>query len=104
MRHSIFNLAVLAASLAFTATASANGFEGNGIIEKVELSNNLITVNEETFKLPNSIVVEGNPAILQVKPGYQIGFSGEIGTPYPVISSVYIYPDSVCRVEMGLEP
>ena len=100
----LLSLTALIASLAFSAGLRANGFESNGIVDEVNPDQNLITVGEEIFRLPNSTLFEGGPAMFQLQPGYQIGFSGEIAAPYPVITSVYIYPESVRRVQMGLEP
>lgn len=104
MRSKLFGLAIMSVLAAFGTNVNANGFEGNGLIEKVDIGSNLIKVGEQTYKLPGSTAFEGSPAILQVKPGYQIGYSGELATPYPIISSIYIYPESIRSVEMGLAP
>ncbi|EQM78352.1 PilY2 family type 4a fimbrial biogenesis protein [Pseudomonas stutzeri] len=84
--------------------ANAATFEAVGIIEEVRLGQSLVVVENITYNLPNNTVLNGTPAILQLKPGYLIGFSGAEGSPHPIIESVYLYPDSVRRVEAGEQP
>ncbi|CAM5263867.1 Pilus assembly protein PilY OS=Stutzerimonas stutzeri OX=316 GN=UF78_03755 PE=4 SV=1 [Stutzerimonas stutzeri] len=81
--------------------AIAGGFEGNGEIAKVELLKNQIEVDEQTYSLPHSTQLDGSPAIFQLKPGCQIGFSGRLASPHNIIDSVYLYPESVKAVEQG---
>lgn len=94
-----------ALSLIFlSSVANAATFEAVGIIEDVRLGQNLVVVEETTYALPNKTVINGTSAILQLKPGYLIGFSGTEASPHPIIESLYLYPDSVRSVELGEQP
>lgn len=95
---------VVLTSAILSSGLSAENFEGIGVIDEINPSNNLIIVGEETFKLPNTVLFEGSSVINQIKPGNQIGFSGDEASPHPVITSVYIYPDSVSNVQTSREP
>lgn len=85
----------------FVGAVGAQNFEGVGEISEVRLGENLIEVNEQLYSLPMSTLLDGRAAIVQLQPGYQIGFSGAVGSPYSVIKSVYLYPESVLRVRRG---
>lgn len=98
----LIKIRYLATSLLLLIASSfshAEGFEGTGLVEEIELSKGLITVAEEIFYLPNSILVDGSPAIFQLQRGYQVNFSGKLGGRYPVIQSIYIDPESVLRAQ-----
>jgi hypothetical protein len=84
--------------------AHASTFEAVGTIDDVRLGQSLVVVEEKTYALPNKTVLNGTPAILQLKPGYLIGFSGTDASPHPIIESIYLYPDSVRSVELGEQP
>ncbi|QUE76697.1 PilY2 family type 4a fimbrial biogenesis protein [Stutzerimonas stutzeri] len=84
--------------------ANAATFEAVGTIDEVRLGENLVVVEQTTYALPNNTVINGTPAILQLKPGYLISFSGTEASPRSIIESVYLYPDSVRRVEQGEQP
>tara|TARA_R110000751_G_scaffold57786_3_gene122445 strand:- start:1379 stop:1660 length:282 start_codon:yes stop_codon:yes gene_type:complete len=90
-------------ALFFSTCLSAEVFEGNGVIEEVDTIQNLITIGEERYRLPNSTFFEGSPAVMQLQPGYQVGFSGETGVPHSVITSMFIYPESIQQAQTGLE-
>lgn len=97
-RQLIFIPAAFLLALA-SVSSHAQGFEGTGFIDKVELGKNLVTVGEETFYLPNSTLLDGGPAIFQLKPGYQVNFSGNVDNRHPTITSIYLYPESVVLAE-----
>ena len=84
--------------------AKAATFEAMGTIEDVRLGQNLVVVERVTYALPNKTVINGTPAILQLKAGYLIGFSGTEASPHSIIESLYLYPDSVRNVELGEQP
>lgn len=92
---------VLITAAIFAGAASAQGFEGVGEVDEILVGESLVEVNEQWYSLPMSTLLEGRAAIVQLQPGYQIGFSGSTGSPYSVIKSVYLYPESVLRVRRG---
>lgn len=96
-----FTKAATLFSALLTGQAIAIGFEGNGEIAAVDLLNNQIEVDEQIYRLPHSTQIGGSPAILQLKPGYQIGFSGRLANPHSIIESIYPYPKSIKAVEQG---
>lgn len=99
------HVSLTALSLIFlSGLTHAATFEAVGTIDDVRLGQNLVVVEATTYALPNKTVINGTPAILQLKPGYLIGFSGAEASPHPIIESVYLYPDSVRRVEEGEQP
>lgn len=87
-----------------SSLAQAATFEAVGVIEDVRLGKNVVIVEQSIYTLPNQTVINGAPAILQLKPGYLIGFSGSEASPHPIIESVYLYPESVRSVEHGEQP
>ncbi len=101
MHNTHFLKAITLFAVLFAGQAIAGGFEGNGEVVEVELLKNQIEIDEQTYRLPNSTQLSGSPAILQLKPGYQIGFSGRLASPHNIIDSVYLYPESVKAVEQG---
>lgn len=90
--------------ISLSGFANAATFEAVGTIEDVRLGQNLVVVEKITYALPNKTVINGTPAILQLKPGYLIGFSGTEASPHSIIESLYLYPDSVRSVELGEQP
>lgn len=101
MHTTHFHKSIMLVAALLAGQAVAGGFEGNGEISLVELLKNQIEVDEQTYNLPHSTHLSGSPAILQLKPGYQIGFSGRLASPYNIIDSIYLYPESVKAVEQG---
>jgi len=99
MKKILLSVAVALSAASFTASAQANTFEDIGTVQSVQLGNNIIGVNDTFYSLPNSVDVDGVAAILKLKPGYLVGFSGTLGTPYNRIDSLYLYPESVREVE-----
>lgn len=103
MKRFLLSVAVAFSAASFTVTAQANTFEEIGTVQSVELGTNLIGVNDTFYKLPNAVQADGASAILQLKPGYLVGFSGTRKTPYNLIDSLYLYPESVIEVEQNLK-
>ncbi|WP_312929347.1 PilY2 family type 4a fimbrial biogenesis protein [Stutzerimonas nitrititolerans] len=99
----LYTLAALPLALLMSTTNAAT-FEAVGTIGDVQLGRNLIVVDEITYSLPNQTAINGTPAILQLEPGYLIGFSGTEASPYPIIDSLYLYPESVHNVEQRVRP
>ncbi|BCY01084.1 hypothetical protein EGJ13_09360 [Stutzerimonas stutzeri] len=94
-----------ALSLIFlSGLTNAATFEAVGTIDDVRLGQNIVVVADTTYALPNRTMINGTPAILQLKPGYLIGFSGTEASPHSIIESLYLYPDSVRSVELGEQP
>ena len=99
------HLSLTALSLTFlSGFTHAATFEAVGTIDDVRLGHNLVVVETTTYALPNTTVINGMPVILQLKPGYLIGFSGTEASPHSIIESVYLYPDSVRSVDLGEQP
>lgn len=96
-------LAALSMAL-FAGAVHAATFEAVGTISDVQLGRNLVIVEETTYSLPNKTELNGTPAILQLKPGYLLGFSGTEASPHSIIDSLYLYPESVRNVEQGEQP
>lgn len=71
----------------------AEGFEGTGVVEAVDIGRNLVTIDETILTVPKDLFWQGKPAIQQLAPGQRVGLSGPDGSPYPVIESIYIYPE-----------
>ena len=97
-------LALLALSISpLVATAEVNTFEEAGMIEDVNAGKNLITVNETLYYLPASVqLYDGGAAILKVRPGYVISFSGDLATPFNKIRDLYIHPESIQQAEENM--
>lgn len=103
MKNILLSVAVALSVASFTVSAQVNTFEEIGTVQSVQLGTNLIGVNDTFYKLPNAVQVDGASAILQLKPGYLVGFSGTRETPYNLIDSLYLYPESVLEVEQNLK-
>ncbi len=103
MKKILLSVAVALSAASFLASAEVNTFEDIGTVQSVQLGNNVIGVNDTFYSLPNSVQVDGASAILKLKPGYLIGFSGTRGTPYNLIDSLYLYPKSVREVDQNLK-
>ncbi|HAB91137.1 PilY2 family type 4a fimbrial biogenesis protein [Denitrificimonas caeni] len=103
MKKILLSVAVVLSAASFTASAQVNTFEDIGIVQSVQLGKNVINVNETLYSLPNTVQIEDVSAILKLKPGYLVGFSGIVGTPYNRINSLYLYPQSVTEVEQNLK-
>lgn len=103
MKNILLSVAVALSAASFTASAEVNTFEDIGTVQSVQLGNNVIGVNDTFYSLPNSVEVDGTAAILKLKPGYLVGFSGTLATPYHRIDSLYLYPESVIEVEQNLK-
>lgn len=103
MKKILFSVAVALSAASFIANAQVDTFENVGTVQSVQLGNNVIGVNDTFYSLPNSVEVDGAAAILKLKPGYLVGFSGTLATPYNRIDSLYLYPDSVEEVERNLK-
>ena len=99
MKNILLSVAVALSAASFMANAQVNTFEDIGTVQSVQLGTNLIGVNDTFYKLPNAVQVDGASAILQLKPGYLVGFSGTGETPYNLIDSLYLYLESVLEVE-----
>lgn len=106
MLRSRFNLGLaLSAALLACSVSAAETFEGIGEVIAVDVGKNLIQLDEQVYSLPNSTEVNQAPAIFQLQPGSQIGFSGRTAAPYFVINSVFIYPESTQQLnESGQRP
>ncbi|MCW3147090.1 PilY2 family type 4a fimbrial biogenesis protein [Stutzerimonas stutzeri] len=105
MNYNKFFRPLIALSAGLLAgTAHSASFEGVGSIDDVQLGRNLIVVQEVIYALPNNTMLNGTPAILQLKPGYLIGFSGIEASPHSIIESIYLYPETVRAVEQGERP
>lgn len=90
-----FNLwLALSAALLTYGVNAAETFESIGEVVAVDVAKNIIQVDEQLYSLPNSTLANQTPAIFQLQPGTQIGFSGRTATPYFIINSVFIYPKS----------
>ena len=103
MKKFMFSVAVALSAASFMASAQVNTFEDIGSIQSVQLGNNVIGINDTFYSLPNSVQIDGVAAILKLKPGYLMGFSGTLAAPYNRIESLYVYPDSVKEVERNLK-
>lgn len=103
MKKILLSVAVALSAACFIVSAQANTFEDIGTVQSVELGNNVIGVNDTFYSLPNNVEVDGVAAILKLKPGYLVGFSGVLATPYNRIDSLYLYPESVIEVERNLK-
>ena len=103
MKNILFSVAVALSATSFIANAQVDTFEDVGTIQSVQLGTNVIGVNDTFYSLPNSVEVEGVSAILKLKPGYLVGFSGTLSMPYNRIDSLYLYPESVIEVEQNLK-
>lgn len=103
MRNILLFIVVALSAASFTASAQVNTFEDIGTVQSVQLGNNVIVVNDTSYHLPNTVQVEGAAAILKLKPGYLVGFSGTLATPYNSIDSLYLYPESVIETEQNLK-
>ncbi len=79
--------------------AIAEGFEGTGVVEAIDTSRNLVTVDDTILSVPGNLLWEGRPVIQQLVPGQRVGLSGPDGFPYPVIESIYIHPEADYRPE-----
>ncbi|MBD3734944.1 PilY2 family type 4a fimbrial biogenesis protein [Stutzerimonas balearica] len=86
-------------AIGFASGLHAATFEAVGTISDVQLGRNLIVVDRQAYSLPNKTLLGGSPAILQLKPGYLVGFSGTEASPHSIIDSLYLYPESVRVVE-----
>lgn len=86
----------LGAALAFPAPALAADFESIGVVTRIDLGKNLITVDEseeeKTYYLPNSTTLNGAPAIFYINQGSLISFSGESDGSTPTVNSIYVFP------------
>lgn len=103
MKKILFSVAVALSAASFMANAQVDTFEDVGTVQSVQLGNNVIGVNDTFYSLPNSVEIDGAAAILKLKPGYLVGFSGALATPYNRIESLYLYPDSVEEIERNLK-
>ena len=103
MKKILLSVAVVLSAASFTASAQVNTFEDIGPVQSVQLGNNVIGVNDTFYKLPNTVQIGGASAILKLKPGHLVGFSGTVATPYNRIDSLYLYPKSVLEVEQNLK-
>ncbi len=84
-------------------SAEVNSFEDLGVVQSVQLGNNLIGVNDMFYSLPNNVLIDDSAAILVLKSGYLVGFSGSRATPYNRIDSLHLFPDSVINAEQNLK-
>ncbi|QEY59449.1 hypothetical protein FXF61_09890 [Pseudomonas sp. C27(2019)] len=103
MRNILLFVVVALSAASFTVSAQVNTFEDIGAVQSVQLGNNVIVVNDTSYHLPNTVQVEGAAAILKLKPGYLVGFSGTLAAPYNRIDSLYLYPESVIEAEQNLK-
>ena len=103
MKKILLSVAVALSAASFIASAEVNTFEDIGTVQSVQLGTNLIGVNDTFYKLPNAVQVDGASAILKLKPGYLVGFSGTREAPYNKIDSLFLYPESVIEVEQNLK-
>lgn len=82
------------------AAAEVTTFEEAGMVENIDLGQNLIRVNEHNFYLPSSVHLhDGKVAIFQLKPGYVVSFDGDLARPYNRINSLYIHTLSIQEAE-----
>ncbi len=81
------------AAMAWTTSSFAQTFEGGGMIQNVDMEKMIIQVADQRYLLPRSTLLEGAPALQQVKAGQTANFSGLEASPHPIIESIYIYPD-----------
>lgn len=101
MKRAMFVLALCAGS--WMSGVAAEAFEGIGAVEAVNLGQNIVRINSESFYLPSSVTLQdGRPAILHIQPGQLVGFDGDLARPYGRISGIHIYPVSADGVESGL--
>lgn len=86
---------LLAAGSALTGTGvqAVGSFEEVGLIEALDPRQQLVTVDGRTYRLPAQIQLDGLPAISRLRSGRLIGFSGVQQRPYPLIESLYLYPN-----------
>lgn len=103
MREIIFSVALALSAISFVVNAEVSSFEDLGVVQSVQLGNNLIGVNDLFYSLPNNVVIDEGAAILALKPGYLIGFSGSRTAPYNRIDSLYLFPESVINAEQNLK-
>lgn len=80
---------LLAAGSALTGTGvqAVGSFEEVGLIEALDPRQQLVTVDGRTYRLPVQIQLDG------LQSGRLIGFSGVEQRPYPLIESLYLYPN-----------
>ncbi|EXF46422.1 type 4 fimbrial biogenesis protein PilY2 [Pseudomonas sp. BAY1663] len=104
MNHRFPRLLAIVTMTLLTGIAHSATFEASGTISDVQLGNNLIVVEKTTYSLPNKTALNGTPAILQLQPGYLIGFSGTEASPHSIIDSIYLYPESVRSAKQGEHP
>lgn len=102
MKKILLSFMVALNAMSFTVSAQANTFEDIGTVQSVQLGSNIVSINDIFYSLPNRVQLDGAAAILKLKPGYLVGFSGSLAAPNNIIESLYIYPDSVREVEQGL--
>jgi hypothetical protein len=69
--------------LALSWAAHAATFEDNGTVENITVGTNEVRIDGKTYLLPNSVVESNSPgtgpAILQLKEGMFVVFSGRTG-------------------------
>lgn len=103
MKTILLSVVMALSAASFMASAQANTFEEVGIVQSVQLGTNVISVNDVFYYLPNSVLMDDTAAIFKLKPGYLIGFSGVVASPYNQIDSLYLYPESVIEAEQNLQ-
>lgn len=103
MKAILLSVVMVLSTASFIASAQVNTFEEVGIVQSVQLGNNVIAVNDALYHLPNSVLLNGTAAILTLKPGYLVAFSGTLATPYKQIDTLYLYPESVIEAEQNLQ-
>lgn len=86
-------LAILG-GLALSWAAQAATFEDNGTVEGIDVGTNQIRIDGKTYLLPNRVVESNSPsagpAILQLKEGMFVVFSGQTGQ-IDIIESLAIH-------------
>jgi len=103
MKKLFLSLAVALSATSSITHAEATTFEDVGTVQNVQILERVIRVNDTFYSLPSDIVIDGEAAIVKLKPGYLVGFSGSLAKPYNRIESLYLYPDSAIEVEQKLK-
>lgn len=85
------------------SNALASSFEDIGFIESIDTSEKNLIVNGEVYSLPSTLKLDnGNVALYNLFPGYQIGFSGKNTASKKEIESIFLYPDSIIHSSKNL--
>lgn len=80
-----------------SASALAESFEMNGVIQSVDLAKSIVTIEEVGYLLPNRVTDSNSstksPVIYQLQEGTVVRIVGTLGSPVDRIDALAILPN-----------